>query len=195
MNKAEFLANLRTHLSSLSKEEVDEIIRDQEEYILDAVKAGRSEESVIASLGDPKLFAASLLAEVKLQQAEQSESFSKQLKNTFNAVIAILALAPLNFILAFGPFLLIICLVIAGWATAFGGIIASIAFFWMFFYKLIFFSIGFWGQLASFFLALGWIGLATLGLLFMYQITRFFLLAILAYLKWNLKFIKGRIKD
>jgi uncharacterized membrane protein len=108
------------------------------------------------------------------------------------AVIAILALAPLNLIFVLGPFLALLGIAIAGWAVSFSFLLGAAAVLGVFFLKLLFLSVGFWAQISFFLFALGCIGAAVLGLLLMLQITRWFVLGTLTYLKWNLQFIKGR---
>ncbi len=55
MTKKEFLEKLREELKGLSRSDIDDIINDQEEFIRDAVSAGRSEEEVVSSLGFQRL--------------------------------------------------------------------------------------------------------------------------------------------
>ncbi len=196
MTKPEYLAALKAHLSSLPSEEVEDILRDQDEYIRDAVNAGRSEADVIFGLGDPKAFAQSLTAgsvlKQKIENAASSPSLKMKISGTWSAVIAILALAPLNLIFVLGPFLVALALLVGGWASAFGLFLASIAAFGVFFFELIFISVGFWVQFSAFFFLAGCLGLTLLGLFSMYRITIWFVLGTLAYLKWNLKFIQAR---
>ena len=63
MNKMEFLNLLRKGLDGLPIEDINDIIRDQEEYINDAMAAGKSEQVGVDSLGDPKVLAATLRAQ------------------------------------------------------------------------------------------------------------------------------------
>lgn len=190
MKKADYINNLRFHLSGLPVPEIEDIVRDQEEHIREGLAAGRSEEDVIQSLGDPKLFATSIKAEVKIQQAEASPTLSKQAGSTIGAVFAALALAPLNLIFVLGPFLLILAFMIAGWATSFSLFVSAIFLVGVFFLKALFVSVGFWAQVSGLFFVFGCFGASVLGLLIMYQGTRWFLLGTIAYLKWNLKFIQ-----
>lgn len=192
MKKLQFLEILKQNLSHLPQTEVAEILRDQEEYIRDAVAAGRNEDLVIKSLGDPKHFAASLSAESKIHRAETASTLKSQVSSTLGAVFAILALAPLNLIFAFGPFMILIGLTLGGWGLASGSLLAAIALFAAFFFKLIFISVGFWTQSATFFFILGCIGASVLALILMYQITQAFVRMTVSYLKWNLNFIKGK---
>lgn len=192
MKKEQFLQTLRQHLAHLPLNEINDIVRDQEEFIQDAMSAGRTEEQAVASLGDPKAFASSLSAETKIKKAEQSSNLSQQVRQTFGAVFAILALAPLNIIFVLGPFLFLSAMVFAGWAISFGTFIAAWAFLLGFFFKLAFVSVGFWVHASSFFFVVGWIGVSLLMFASMYIVTRAFAMGVLAYLKWNINFISAR---
>lgn len=192
MKKEQFLASLRSQLSHLPPEEVNEILRDQEEYIRDAVSAGRTEEKVIESLGDPKSFAASVSAESKIQRAENSSTLKSQVSSTMGALVAILALAPLNIIFALGPFIALVFIAFGGWGVALGSLFASIITFGAFLFKGIFMAAGLWAHLTVFFFILGCFGVSLLALIVMYKVTQMFLKMTISYLKWNLNFIKGR---
>lgn len=192
MTRQGFLEELRRALAHLPKAEVDEIVRDQDEYIRDAVQAGRSEEDVLRSLGSPASLAASLLAETRIQQAAESTTLKEKAGNTFGAVAAIIALAPLNLIFVLGPFLGAAGLLIGGWAGAAGILLAALGFLLAFFVKLIFLSVGFWAHVSTFFFAVGCVGLSLLAFIFMAAITKAFLTLTLNYLKWNLNFIRAR---
>ncbi len=192
MKRDQFILELRRALVHLSQAEVEDIIRDQNEYLTDAVQAGRSEEDVIKSLGDPKELASTLQADLKLQRAEDAPNFNKQIGLTFSALLAILALAPLNIIFVLGPFLGLLGVLTGGWAVAMGLFASAIAIFVGFFTKLIFISAGFWTHFSTLFFALAMIGTSLLAFLFMYWISTYVLKGTLSYLKWNLNFIRPR---
>jgi uncharacterized membrane protein len=192
MKKQQFLAALKTQLSHLPESEVTEILRDQEEYIRDAIAAGRSEEKVVESLGDPKTFAASVSAESKIHRAETSASLKTQVSSTLGAVFAILALAPLNIIFALGPFIALVGIAFGGWGVALGSFFVSVVLFFAFLVKGIFIAAGIWAHFSVLFFILGCFGVSVIGLIVMYKITQMFLKMTISYLKWNLNFIKGR---
>jgi uncharacterized membrane protein len=192
MKGEQFLQELKKALSGLPGEESQEIIRDQEEYIRDAVASGRSEEEVVSSLGSPIAFAANLSVEAKIQKAEGAQTLNTQVRGTLNAVFAILALAPLNLIFVFGPFMGLLACNFAGWVVSAAVIIASLACLAVWLIKLITISVGIFAHLSSLFLILGFIGLGVLGLFVMYQVTRIFMKATISYLKWNLSLIRGK---
>ncbi len=192
MKRDQFILALRRSLIQLPQSEVEDIVRDQNEYIADAIAAGRNEEDVIGSLGDPKVLASSLQADLKIQRAESAVSFNNQVSLTFSALIAILALAPLNIIFVLGPFLALLFIMVAGWAIAMGLFATAIAVFAGFFIKLIFMSAGFWTHLSTLLFSLGMIGSALIAFICMYWISTAVLDGTISYLKWNLNFIKTR---
>ncbi len=192
MKQDQFILELRRALIQLPQAEVEDIIRDQIEYIADAARAGRSEEDVLKSLGDPKSLANSLQADLKIQRAESASSFNNQIRLTVSALLATLALAPLNIIFVLGPFLGLIGLLVGGWAVAMGLFASAIGIFVIFFGKLIFMSAGFWTHISTLFFSVGLIGLSLLVLIFMYLISTAVLKGTISYLKWNLNFIRTR---
>ena len=194
MKRDQFILELRRALNQLPQSEVEDIVRDQNEYISDAVAVGRGEEDVIKSLGDAKTLASSLQADIKIQLAENAPTFNKQVSLTFSALFAILALAPLNIIFVLGPFLGLVGILVAGWAVAMAVFASAVAVFAGFFFKLIFMSAGFWTHLSTLFFSLGMIGLAVIGFILMFWITSSVLNLTISYLKWNLNFIKARAK-
>jgi len=74
MTKNEFLEQLqRALVSRVSSSLVNENLSYYEEYIATQVRAGRSEESVIESLGDPRLLARSIADAEKRAGAEVTD--------------------------------------------------------------------------------------------------------------------------
>ncbi len=187
--RKEFIEKLRQELSGLPHSEREEIIRDQEEYISDAIQAGRNEAQVISSLGEPKVFAASLNATAKIEKASASATLKQQAGNTFHAVFAVLALAPFNVIFVLGPFITLVCLIGAGWITScavtFSSIIAVVAFL----IKCIVMPAGVIHFISSLLFLVGVFGLSLLGLFAMYFVSQFFIRVTLKYLQWNLNFV------
>lgn len=190
MTKNEFLKKLKDELKGVSESEITDILRDQEEFIHEALLNGRTEESVITSLGDPKELARNLKAEMKIEKATTETQLTKQVSNTFNAAVAIMVLAPFNLIFVLGPLLGLFGVTLAGWAIAFACFATGIALLIAFFTVLLFIPAGILIHLTTFFTFAGILGLSMLGFLVMILITRFIVKMTLSYLTWNLKFIK-----
>ena len=193
MRKAEFLNSLRKNLADLSASEVEEILADQDEYIRDAVSHGRLEDDVIAGLGDPKQFAASLTAMSKVASAQQSRSLTEIARKTMGAVFAILALAPLNLIFVLGPLVALVAILFAGWVSCGAVVLASFFAFVACSFKSLFFFYGFWNLLFAVSFSLGFAALGLAGLVLMVIVTKWFLQALLAYLRWNISFVAVKV--
>lgn len=194
MNRNEFLAQLRQHLAKLPLSEINDIVRDQEERIHEALSSGRKEEDVIAALGSPQELAVNLIASARLDKAEKSTHFPQQAKNAFSAFLAILALAPLNFFMLLGPFLIFISLLFAAWLGVLGGGFALLTLVFVFLFKFIFLPLDIFVHLSGFFMILGVVSLGFVGVLLLYQLTKFFIEMSISYLRWNVNFIQSNLK-
>lgn len=76
MNKREFLEILKDYLSKhFSENEVNDILRDYEEYFVDGEIEGKSDIEIISSLGSPKSIVRDLVGEMK--EAKQAETNRK----------------------------------------------------------------------------------------------------------------------
>lgn len=202
MTKQEFLKILEAELKRLPESDRADILRDQEEYIREAMSDGRSEAHVIDSLGDPAKLAKALVAEARIAETEQAVAPSgsasapprpaglpTQMSATVRAVFAFAALAPFNLIFVLGPFCAICGILFAGWAV--GGAIAlvggGVLFVWL--TELLTLGGSFWATIASILLGTGILalGAGALGLLALF--TAQFLQLTLKYLRWNIDLI------
>lgn len=200
MTQKEFIFQLRLQLAGLPGAEVDDIIRDQEEFIREACAAGRSEEAVVAALGTPADLARSLKAEIKIENAEEKifkateeKNLSDQMKGVFGAVGAVLVLAPFNLIFVLGPFTALMGVLFGGWVTAVTLALVAIGLMLFFFGYLVFVPGGGLLYMAMLFGFLALLGLGCFMLGCMYLITRFVAQLVLRYLRWNLSFIKKNL--
>lgn len=190
MKKKDYLDLLKVALNGLPSEEIADIMRDQEEFIREAIAAGRNEEEVLQSLGNPIELARNLKAEIKIVKAQDEKHFVDKIKGVLSAVGAVLVLAPFNLIFVLGPLFALIGVLVGGWAAALSLLGVFIFLMVIFFGFAIFVPSSFLVYSTILFTSLGGVffGLAAIGL--MYFITLFFSHLILKYLKWNLNFIK-----
>ena len=94
MSKNDFLDILRDYLKgSFSELEINNILRDYEEFFLNGELQGKSDEEIIKSLGSPKSIANELIEEMKGQRKttgntnnEFKDRFSKGAKNLWENV-------------------------------------------------------------------------------------------------------------
>lgn len=194
MDKDRFLSELKEALKKLPESECNDIIRDQEEFIRDAMASGRSEESVIKSLGDPQSLGQTLVAQSRITRAKNEESLSGKTRQTGSAIMAVLALAPLNFFILVGPVVAISSVLFAGWTTVFSlgaiviavtaGLIANIE-------QIPFATLGI---IASFSGMLGFTGLVILSALILWALSKGCLNLFLNYLRWNVRFVQQHMK-
>ena len=192
MKRQEFIKNLKSELFGIPMVDIEDIIRDQEEMINDALKAGRTEDSIIQSFGDPKELARNLKAEIKIEKAGDEKKLSKQVRGVFGAVGALLVLAPFNLIFVLGPFLAVLGVTFAGWTVAVTMGAVAIGLLGAFLLEFLFIGTALTVQLSTFFTFLGFIGLAALFVVGMYYVTKIVFKLILSYLRWNLNFIQNQ---
>lgn len=191
MNKNEYLSSLKQELDSMPDAEKNEILRDQEEYINEAIKSGRAENNVVEALGSPKELAQELRAHFQINKASDEKKIIPKLRSTLDAVLALCILAPFNLIFVLGPFCGFIGFLLAVWGAAFALFLSGLAaslFSFLFIPQFIFFITMFFGSLAI-------AGLGALGLLGSYEFTKWFLKLALSYLRWNIKFISGESNE
>ena len=202
MQKTEYINQLKKELSDLPNNEVEDIVRDQEEFIREAIAAGRSEEEFLKSIGTPSDLAKNIKAEIKyekaesrIESAENDFHLSIKLKSVVAAVLALLVLAPFNLIFVVGPFLALVGMLMGGWvfSVVFGAV--SLAAIVVFFSKIIHSGGSVWALLATFFGALSGLAFSMVMVATMYFVSLLVLKILTRYLRWNLNFLKVSAKN
>jgi uncharacterized membrane protein len=192
VNKQEYINQLRNELYGLMQSDIDDIIRDQEEYFRDAASSGRDESSVISSLGDPSTLAKELKAEYQIKVAESEINFPAKAKGILKAILALCVLAPFNLVFVLGPFIFICASLFSVWITAaVFGILAAVAIAVSL--VLIFVASPLLG-LTGLFGAISALGFSLILFCTVYYITGFFLKLMVSFLKWNINFVTGAAK-
>jgi len=190
MNKAEYFAALNAALSELPSSEREEIIRDQEEHISEALRSGREESEVIRSLGSPSNLAKELRVEQQIQAATRETKLISKTDKVFRAIFALCILAPFNIIVVLGPFLTCCAILLTMWVVGFSGFATGALIFGLSFLVIPV-------SVAAFFTALfGSISGMGASLLFMiacYIFTLWFLKFTLWYLNKNLEVVTGEV--
>lgn len=125
MNKNEFLTKLSNLLSDLPSDERREILFDYEEHFSIGLEEGKTEDDIIAGLGNPNSIAKQYKANYIVTQAEVNPSPSNILK----AVFATIVLGFFNLVFVLGPFLGFVGVLIGLFAASIGIIIAGISIF------------------------------------------------------------------
>lgn len=182
MTKEHFLKQLETSLSRLSLEERKDILQDYEEYFAIGNEEGKSEESISASLGNPKQIAKELLASYHIDQVEQATSAG----NIMRAVWAVVGLGFFNLVIVLGPLMALVGVVIAGWVSSVAFVLAPLGIFFNlvrgdFRFFDLFFSLALCG--IGIFIAMG-----------MFIATKALTKVFIRYLKFNVSLVKGGLK-
>lgn len=95
MNRDLFLSELRTALSGLPPQEIEDIVADYRTHFSEAQGAGRNEQEVADALGDPKRLAKELRAETGLRRWQHRRTPG----NYFGAMVALCGLAAVDLII------------------------------------------------------------------------------------------------
>ena len=76
MNRSEYIAQLTAALrGKLAFDEIEDIVRDYQEFFDEGVRQGKSEEQVAAELGNPRDVAQQILSEERAPRAFQIVPF------------------------------------------------------------------------------------------------------------------------
>jgi uncharacterized membrane protein len=182
MNKEMFINELNQHLEKIPLEDRKEIIYDYEEHFDIGISEGKSEEEISNSLGNPKTIAKELLLDYRVQQAEKDSN----IVTVSRAVLAFIGLGFLNLMILFPPFMAIV-------GGLFGIWIAAIA---MTVSPLLTLIPGFLYAFDAIYLSLLLKSLVACGagliLIFIATyVTKYFIILVIKYLKYNLRVIKG----
>lgn len=185
MNKKQFMDQLESLLKGISAEERKEILQDYEDHFTFAMEAGESEEQISASLGSPRQISKEILAAYHLEKAESSSTIG----NLGRAVWAAFGLGFFNLVIVLGPAVALAGVVLAVWAV---GITFTASPLLVLFNALIYPETFELFEL-MFSLVLSGIGiLLTIG---MYFATRALGKGFVNYLKFNVKLVKGGLKN
>lgn len=130
MTKEKFLKLLRSGLSDLPREEIDERINFYSEMIADRMEEGLSEEAVIADIGDPEEIAKQIVFEALPKAEEKPKEKVKAGRKLRAWEIVLLVLgSPLWIALLAAVFAVVISLLAALWSVivSFWAVFASLA--------------------------------------------------------------------
>jgi uncharacterized membrane protein len=189
MKQQMFINLLRNQIAALPTTEVEDIIRDQEEFIRDAIASGRDEEAVIAGLGDPRTLGQALVAQFRIEHAQDSQKLIPKIRSTWSAVFAFIALAPLNLFFILVPFSIGMMLLFTFWTLDIAFASTTLAF--LSFYAKEVFTTPLEPNVR---IAIGLALVGTLSALVasttvLAWLSKLFLTRTLDYLKWNLKIL------
>lgn len=190
MKKEEFIKQLADELRSLSPEEREEILNDQEEFIREAISSGRNEEDVIQAIGTPKSFADSLKLEMQVKKIEAAPDLFSKGKELLKTSWVLLALMPLNVFLILVPGVTAVSFLFT-WLTV-GAVILLVGLGLICFaFVCLLIGFTFLQFLAFLFLSIGFIAMGIAALVLLYKVLEISFDLFLQYIQWNLSLIKG----
>ena len=109
MNRNDYLKKLSGYLSKMSKAELEDIMRDFEEYFEFAARDGDDEQTICERLGDPKKIAKEFFAQKYIEEANKEKTF----KTMSKAFVSSAGLSILNL-------LYMLCVVVVGYIAIAG---------------------------------------------------------------------------
>lgn len=193
MTKEKFLTDLKAALGRMSEEERREVVYDYEEHFRMGLAAGKGEDQISQSLGNPRMIGRSYAMESLLEEPKGGGDVKAA--SVLRAVFASVSLTFFNVIFILGPFLGLVGVLIGMWATAValaasgvGVILAPLGALFV----PAFFTLG--GMNVAFLIFSG-IGVAGLGLLAgigMWKLTQLFVRGTAAYLRFNARIVTRR---
>lgn len=197
-SKSEYLNQLEKHLGGIPEDDRKDILRDQNEYISEALRSGRTEMDVLQALGDPKILARNLIAELRLGTKDSpvtSTDLRQGGRQVLDGVLALIALTPFNLIFVLGPFCAAIGILIAFWTVTGVLFVLGLSAVVAPFTAAALVAISPWAVAAIVFggLAVFGLGLAAAGIMFL--TTRAFLFLTMKYLRWNYNLIVRKGAD
>ena len=192
MGKLDYIGDLKRNLRALPDADVREILADYEEHFDAARSAGKSEADIITGLGPAKTVAQGYLMNNLIKEVSSSPSTIRRSGALIGMMMLFLVLAPFNFLVIVGPFLILACLLLAGWCipiTMTGVAIAALVTFF------VAGSTSVLGTLQGFslcFMLLGTIGISALIAMVMILLSRGMIQLVSSYIRWNYKIIVAR---
>lgn len=96
MNKKEFISELKSKLSILKKEEVNDIVNEYSEHIEEKIKSGKSEKEAIEEFGDIDELVSGILDAYKIDKEYYKktsilDNIAEDTKEIFNKIIKIIS--------------------------------------------------------------------------------------------------------
>lgn len=190
MKKQDYLDKLELELRRQNITKIDEILADYHEHFAVGQANGKSEEEIVAKLGEPTIVAKAYLAENLIQKI-QDAPVQDQFTFFMRAVLRLIILTPINFVMLLGPVLLTFIFIVTMWSLVLSiggfGIGLGVKVFGL----LPFSTLGFWGVGATFFGTVAGLSICLLGIMVMFFVSKIILQMFVRYLQWNVEFIKG----
>lgn len=185
MTEQQFMEKLNANLSKVSAEERKDMLQDYQEHFEMGKAEGKTEETIAEALGSPEKISKELLASYHLEKAEADTTTG----NVLRAVWAGIGLGFFNLVIVLGPFMALVGIGFAGWVVGLTFTLMPLAVL----AEVVIFPETF----ANFdlFASLALSGLGLFIVVGMYYITKTVARLFVRYLKFNVSFVKGGMKN
>lgn len=180
--KDKFLNRLRALLRDMPEKDRDEMIADLEEHFMIGLENGKTEAEIIQELGDPEAIASEALADYNPKKRAERQPAA----GVVRMVLAAAGLVLINLIFIVGPAAGIFAAYLSLLAAAAGFVLSPILSFGF----LIFSSTQ--QFLLAFFLSLILCGLGLVLGIAMIYVGKFLCAAVVKYVRFNVRVIRGR---
>lgn len=191
MTKLEYITELRKQIARLPEKDQAEILADYEEHFAAGRAHGKTDEQISLSLGAPRSVAQSILMNSLVTEAETTKGVVDRAAYMMRILLMTLVLAPFNFFMLVGPFLVMFVFVVVGWALPLAFIAATLGLAAAM-VGMGLSGLGLWSALSLASSAVGTLGASVLAVMIMLLLTRLSLSVLFSYLKWNVNFITAR---
>ena len=192
MTEQAFLDQLRKSLKGIPGSELKEIVSDYEEHFAVARSSGKMDDEIASSLGNPKTIGKSYRVDTAMKADRPG------FKRILSAVFASVSLGFFNIVFVLGPFLALVAVLISLWAAALSVGLSGIAvILGIILQPILPAELSIAGVNIGFliFAAIGATGLGFLGMIGMWQASKFFAKGTGKYLQFNAQFIRKRKED
>ena len=192
MKQELYLTELRKHLSRLPQSEIDEILADYREHFEIGRSQGKSDDTIAESLGRPRIVAQNHVMNSLILEANNSPSLVHRSSLLLKILFIFFVLAPFNFLILIGPFLVAALLIFIGWVIPVAVASMSISLIGALIFSTSKLALGFVLSMAILFGFLGVLGISVLMGLIMLMVSRLFIQLVSQYVKWNINFVTAR---
>ena len=192
MGKVDYINDLRRSLKNVPENELSEILADYEEHFANGRSAGKTESEIIAALGPAKTVAQGYLMNTLIKEVNVAPSTIQRSGLLMQMMVIFLVLAPFNFLVLVGPFLILVALLFAGWAIPITIAGVSIAALITVLVTTSLHVIGVLQGFSLFFMFLGIIGVSALVSMVMILLSRGMIQLVSSYIRWNYNIIRAR---
>jgi uncharacterized membrane protein len=191
MNQVEFLSQLKRALGGLAEQEKTEILADYEEHFRMAREAGKSDEQISQSLGNPRVLGRSYRVDSLLEEGRAEGKVSAVVR----AIFASLSLGFFNIVVVLAPFIALLAVIVSLWTVAvslaLSGVCVILALIASPFLPG-FINLGGVGVPFLIFSSIGVSALGLLAVIGMWFLTRWFVFAVATYAQFNARIIMNR---